>query len=113
MHWRVSKIIEPHIKRLIAGNWNVLICFLFVAERLRNFAVEVLECENTSPVLCRNQTTAVNKAISLSCFPPIRGRYVKIKKYGPVDKTDVLTLCEVEVRGTNTGIRNTNSIFSG
>ncbi|XP_041361191.1 uncharacterized protein LOC121377317 isoform X2 [Gigantopelta aegis] len=75
-------------------------------QRLHDFTVEVIGCLNMEPGICHNQTTAVEKFLSVSCNPPLTGRYVRIRKYGPMAKDDVLSLCEVEVLGVKTGESN-------
>ncbi|XP_041360601.1 uncharacterized protein LOC121376881 [Gigantopelta aegis] len=72
-------------------------------ERLNNFAVEVIGCLFMKPDICHNQTSAVGKYITIPCNPSLRGRYVRIRKYGPIPNTAVLSLCEVEVIGIKTG----------
>ncbi|XP_041347877.1 uncharacterized protein LOC121367647 [Gigantopelta aegis] len=68
-------------------------------ERLHDFYVEVLkDPKETSPALCYHQVSAVEESASFVCPKPLEGRYVRIRKDNLLQKNDVLTLCEVEVK---------------
>ena len=83
---------------------EVMTFFFISADRLHDFAIEVFSqnpmgCDTASVGVCfiytggglsSGQTTIV-------CDKPIRGRFVRIRKWGLKDSIDVLTLCEVEV----------------
>ncbi|XP_035658319.1 uncharacterized protein LOC118403649 [Branchiostoma floridae] len=69
-------------------------------ERLQNFAVRVglsdTGLENDQCGETYTDTPTDGQAIVVDCYPPMLGRYVSIQL---VERTDALTLCEVEVYG--------------
>ncbi|XP_041361963.1 fucolectin-1-like [Gigantopelta aegis] len=70
------------------------------AERLHDFYIEILQSGgHPTPSLCHHQIPALGKSAAFLCNPPLKGRYVKIRKDNVRDSKDILTLCEVEVNG--------------
>ena len=56
-----------------------------------------------SAFVCHHQIEAVGAFATFKC-PKVKGRFVRIRKQPPVVKNDVLTLCEVEVKGEEVGM---------
>ena len=65
-------------------------------ERLKNFEVRIgVNTDNLQNPTCSDRVTSVGQgaALSLSCDPPIPGRYVSVQMFGE----GILTMCEVMV----------------
>ena len=65
-------------------------------ERLKNFEVRIgVNTNNALNPTCSDRVTSVGQgaALSLSCDPPIPGRYVSVQMFGE----GILTMCEVMV----------------
>ena len=77
---------------------------LATGSRLHMFYVEVMmEKDEVSPSVCQYRVRPVGGVGELYCKTPLQGRYVRIRKEGPVFSEDVLVLCEVDVFGTKVG----------
>ncbi|XP_041361972.1 uncharacterized protein LOC121377943 [Gigantopelta aegis] len=76
-------------------------------ERLHSFVIELFSqnpkgCSGGGSVVCLNYTGAglPTGQSNFSCDEPTRGRFFRISKWNMKDPDDVLTLCEVQIYGT-------------
>ena len=81
------------------------------AEHLHDFYIEVMHTRSDkSAFVCHHQIEAVGAFATFKC-PKVKGRFVRIRKQPPVVKNDVLTLCEVEVKGEEVGKLHLSNVY--
>ncbi|XP_041361997.1 uncharacterized protein LOC121377968 [Gigantopelta aegis] len=76
-------------------------------KNLHSFVIEIFSqnpegCSGAGSVVCVNYTGVVltTDTTSFTCDQPTRGRFVRIRKWNVKDVSDPLTLCEVQIYGT-------------
>ena len=100
LHSQIWKIILVKATIIIIIIITITIIYI-LAERLRNFSIEVfcndpLKFANEEPQICGTHPEAAGANVIVECQLGVRGRFVKITLYN----ASPLTLCEVQVYGT-------------